>query len=175
MKRLWLWLPLGIFVLFFAVVANGLINPADRVIMSTMIGKPAPQFSLPPAVDGVPGMGVANLRDGKPKLVNIFASWCVPCAAEAPILEQMAKQGIEIHGIAIRDRPQDLNRFLARYGNPYARIGADNDAKAQISFGSAGVPETFVIDGKGIIRHQIAGGIDQSNIDELLTALRAAK
>ena len=175
MKRLWLWLPLGIFVLFFAVVANGLINPADRVIMSKMIGKPAPQFSLPPAVDGVPGVGVANLRDGKAKLVNIFASWCIPCAAEAPILEQMAKQGIEIHGIAIRDRPQDLNRFLARYGNPYARIGADNDAKAQISFGSAGVPETFVVDGKGIIRHQIAGGIDPSNIDELLTALRAAK
>ncbi|MEK6638940.1 MAG: DsbE family thiol:disulfide interchange protein [Pseudomonadota bacterium] len=175
MKHIWLWLPLGLFVLFFAVVANGLINPADRVIMSTMIGKPAPQFSLPSAVDGLPGVGVANLRDGKPKLVNIFASWCIPCASEAPMLEQLAKQGIEIHGIAIRDRRQDLDRFLARYGNPYARIGADNDAKAQISFGSAGVPETFVVDGKGIIRYQIAGDINPSNVGDLLTALKAAK
>lgn len=175
MKRIWLWIPFGLFVLFFAVVANGLINPSDRIVRSTMIGKPAPQFSLPPAVDGYPGVGVANLRDGKAKLVNIFASWCVPCAYEAPILEQLAKQGIEIHGIAIRDRPQDLNRFLARYGNPYTRIGADNDTKAQISFGSAGVPETFVVDGKGIIRHQIAGGIDPENVNELLVALKAAK
>jgi cytochrome c biogenesis protein CcmG, thiol:disulfide interchange protein DsbE len=175
MKRIWLWLPLGLFVLFFAVVANGLINPADRVIMSKMIGKPAPEFSLPPAVDGVPGIGVANLRDGKPKLVNIFASWCIPCASEAPMLERLAKEGVEIHGIAIRDRPQDLNRFLARYGNPYARIGADNDAKAQISFGSAGVPETFVVDGKGIIRHQIVGDINPGNIGDLLAALKAAR
>jgi cytochrome c biogenesis protein CcmG/thiol:disulfide interchange protein DsbE len=175
MKRLWLWLPLGLFILFFAVVANGLINPTDRVIMSKMIGKPAPQFSLPPAVDGIPGVGVANLRDGKPKLVNIFASWCIPCAVEAPVLEQLRQQGVEIYGIAIRDRPQDLQRFLARNGNPYARIGADNDAKVQISFGSAGVPETFVVDGKGIIRHQIAGDINQGNVGDLLAALKAAQ
>jgi cytochrome c biogenesis protein CcmG, thiol:disulfide interchange protein DsbE len=175
MKRIWLWLPLGLFILFFAVVANGLINPTDRVIMSKMIGKPAPEFSLPPAVDGVLGVGVANLRDGKPKLVNIFASWCVPCAYEAPMLERLAKQGVEINGIAIRDRPQDLKRFLARYGNPYARIGADNDAKAQISFGSAGVPETFVVDGKGIIRYQIAGDINPGNVGDLLAALKAAR
>jgi len=175
MRRLWLWLPLGLFVLFFAVVANGLINPTDRVIMSKMIGKPAPQFSLPPAIDGIPGVGVANLRDGKAKLVNIFASWCGPCAIEAPMLERLERQGIEIYGIAIRDRPQDLQRFLTRYGNPYARIGADNDAKAQISFGSAGVPETFVVDGKGIIRHQIAGDINQGNVGALLAALEAAQ
>jgi cytochrome c biogenesis protein CcmG, thiol:disulfide interchange protein DsbE len=174
-KRFWLWIPFGLFVIFFAVAAFGLRNPSDGIVRSTMIGKPAPTFSLPPAVDGMPGVGVANLRDGKPKLVNIFASWCGPCAYEAPILEQLAKQGIEIYGIAIRDRPQDLNRFLARYGNPYTRIGADNDTKTQISFGSAGVPETFVVDGKGIIRHQIAGGIDPSNVNELLAALGAAR
>jgi cytochrome c biogenesis protein CcmG, thiol:disulfide interchange protein DsbE len=140
-----------------------------------MIGKPAPEFSLAAAVDSVPGVGVANLRDGKPKIVNIFASWCVPCAYEAPLLERLAQQGVEIHGIAIRDRTEDLDKFLARYGNPYTRIGADNDTKVQISFGSAGVPETFVVDGKGIVRHQIAGPIEPSNIDELLTALKAAK
>ena len=175
MRRIWLWLPLGLFVLFFAVVANGLINPADKLIMSKMIGKPAPQFSLAPAVDGIPGVGSANLKDGKAKLVNIFASWCIPCASEAPMLERLAKQGVEIYGIAIRDRPQDLNRFLARNGNPYARIGADNDAKAQISFGSAGVPETFVVDGRGIIRYQIAGDINPGNVGDLLAALKAAK
>ena len=175
MKRPWLWLPLGLFVMFFAVVANGLIHPSNPLVMSKMIGKPAPQISLPAAVDGVPGLGSANLRDGKPKLVNIFASWCVPCAYEAPMLGELAAQGIEINGIAIRDRPQDLKRFLARNGNPYTRIGADNDAKAQISFGSAGVPETFVVDGRGIIRYQIAGDINQGNVGDLLAALKAAK
>ncbi len=175
MKRVWLWIPLGLFVLFFGVVANGLINPAERVVRSMMIGKPAPEFSLQPAVEGVPGFGVANLRDGKAKLVNIFASWCVPCAYEAPLLERLAKQGVEIHGIAIRDRPENLDRFLKRYGNPYTRIGDDSEAKTQISFGSAGAPETFVVDGKGIIRYQISGDINDGNLGALLDALKAAQ
>lgn len=175
MKRFWLWVPLGLFTLFFAVVANGLINPSDKIIKSKMVGKPAPQFSLPPAIDGLPGVGSANLRDGKPKLVNIFASWCVPCAAEAPMLEQLARQGIDIQGIAIRDRQIDLKRFFDRNGNPYSRIGADADSRVQIGFGSAGVPETFVVDGGGIIRYQLVGEINPGNVGDVLTALKAAR
>jgi cytochrome c biogenesis protein CcmG, thiol:disulfide interchange protein DsbE len=175
MKRLWLWLPLGMFLAFFGVVAHGLMNPATRTITSKMIGKPAPAFSLEAAMPGVQGLGSANLQDGKPKLVNIFASWCVPCIAEAPVLAEMARQGVDIEGIAIRDRPQDLARFIARNGNPYRRIGADTDSKVQIGFGSSGVPETFVVDGKGIIRHQHIGDIQPGDVPEILAALRAAE
>jgi cytochrome c biogenesis protein CcmG, thiol:disulfide interchange protein DsbE len=175
MRRVWLWIPLGVFCLFFGVVAYNLMNPASTTITSKMIGKPAPDFALPPGTDGVEGVSIANLKDGKPKLVNVFASWCVPCIAEAPILDQMAKQGVDIQGIAIRDRPQDVARFLARHGNPYRRIGSDVDSKVQIGFGSSGVPETFVVDGKGIIRHQHIGDIRAEDVPEILAALRAAQ
>jgi cytochrome c biogenesis protein CcmG, thiol:disulfide interchange protein DsbE len=175
MRRLWIWLPLAMFFAFFGVVAHGLMNPTTSTITSKMIGKPAPRFSLPSAAPGIEGLGSANLTDGKPKLLNIFASWCIPCIAEAPILEQMARQGVDIEGIAIRDRPQDLTRFLTRNGNPYARIGADIDSKVQMSFGSSGVPETFVIDGKGIIRHQHIGDIRAEDVPDIMAALRAAR
>lgn len=175
MKRIWLWLPLGLFLLFFGVVASGLIKPSDRVITSKLIGRPLPKFSLPPANPGQPGLGTATFTQGQPRLLNVFASWCIPCIAEAPVLLQLKQQGVEINGIAIRDRPQDVARFLARNGNPYSRIGADDVGEVQISLGSAGVPETFVIDGRGVIRHQHIGDIRQEDIPEILSALKAAQ
>jgi cytochrome c biogenesis protein CcmG, thiol:disulfide interchange protein DsbE len=174
-KRLWLWAPLGLFLLFFAVVASGLIKPSSHEIRSRMVGKAVPTFSLAPANAPQPGLGSANFAQGKPRLLNIFASWCIPCMAEAPLLMQIAKQGVEIDGIAIRDRPGDVARFLARNGNPYARIGADNDSAVQMSLGSSGVPETFVVDGKGIIRHQHIGDIRAEDVPEILAALNAAR
>lgn len=175
MKRIWLWLPLGLFVLFFGVVAYGLVKPADRTITSKMIGKPLPQFSLPPAHDGQPGLGSASFSQGQPRLLNIFASWCIPCIAEAPVLMQMRSMGVPIDAIAIRDRPEDVGRFLARNGNPNQRIGSDTVGKVQISLGSSGVPETFVIDGKGVIRHQHIGDIRAEDVSEILAALEAAR
>lgn len=175
MKRIWLWLPLGLFVLFFGVVAYGLVKPADRTITSKMIGKPLPQFSLPPAHEGQPGLGSASFSQGQPRLLNIFASWCIPCIAEAPVLMQMRSMGVPIDAIAIRDRPEDVARFLARNGNPYQRIGSDTVGKVQISLGSSGVPETFVIDGKGVIRHQHIGDIRAEDVPGILAALGAAR
>ena len=175
MKRLWIWIPLALFFLFFGVVANGLMYPAEQAVVSKMVGKPAPSFSLTPAIDTLPGVGSANLIDGKPKLVNIFASWCIPCAQEAPVLEELARRGVEIHGIAIRDRRQDLNRFLERNGNPYTRIGLDTESKVQIAFGSAGVPESFLIDGKGIVRRQIVGDIRPGDVNSIVAELRNTK
>jgi cytochrome c biogenesis protein CcmG, thiol:disulfide interchange protein DsbE len=175
MKRLWLWVPLGLFLLFFGVVASGLIKPSSPTIRSRMVGQAIPTFSLAPANAPQPGLGSANFAGGKPRLLNIFASWCIPCMAEAPVLLKMAKQGVEIDGIAIRDRPTDVARFLARNGNPYTRIGADNDSAVQMSLGSSGVPETFVIDGKGIIRHQHIGDIRSEDVPEILAALNAAR
>lgn len=175
MKRLSLWLPFAIFVTFFGVVAYGLIKPSDHVISSKMIGKPLSQFALEPAHDGQPGLSSASFAGGQPRLLNIFASWCIPCIAEAPVLMQLRTMGVEIDAIAIRDRPEDVARFLERNGNPYTRIGSDTVGKVQISLGSSGVPETFVIDGKGVIRYQHIGDIRADDIPEILKALEAAK
>jgi cytochrome c biogenesis protein CcmG/thiol:disulfide interchange protein DsbE len=175
MRKLFLWLPLALFVGFFAVVASGLRNPPEKIIRSQMIGKPVPKFSLPPAHAGQPGLGSINFDDGRPKLLNIFASWCIPCAAEAPVLLELQRQGVDIEGIAIRDRPEDVARFLSRNGNPYARIGGDVNSSVQVSLGSSGVPESFVVDGRGIIRYQHIGDIQRSDVPVILRQLRAAR
>ncbi len=175
MKRLALWLPLALFVAFFAVVMHGLIKPSNAAITSKLIGKPLPTFSLPPAHIGQPGLGSASFKQGQPRLLNIFASWCIPCMAEASVLLEMKRNGVPIDAIAIRDRPQDVARFLVRNGNPYDRIGSDVDSSVQLALGSSGVPETFVIDGRGIIRHQHIGDIRPEDVPELIAALKAAR
>lgn len=175
MKRLVLWVPLAVFALFLAVFAAGLIKPENRIIRSQLVGKPLPPFSLAPGVSGQLGLAGAHFRDGKPRLLNIFASWCVPCAAEAPQLMQLASAGVPIEGVAIRDRPEDIAAFLKRYGNPYHRIGSDPTSSVQIAIGSSGVPETFVIDGKGIIRHQHIGDIQSGDVAEILAELEKAR
>lgn len=175
LRRGWaLWLPLALFAGFFALVMVGLYKPADREVASAFIGKPLPQFDLRPATQGRPGLAFAKFTDGKPRLLNVFASWCVPCAAEAPQLAQLAASGAEIDGIAIRDRPEDVAAFLQRNGNPFAAIGADDVSAVQLAIGSSGVPETFVIDGKGVIRHQHIGDIRAEDVPVLLAKLRAA-
>lgn len=175
MKHWVFWLPLGLFALFIIVVAFGIIKPSDTTIESRMIGKALPQFALPAAVADRPGLGTTEFQKGKPRLLNIFASWCVPCAAEAPQLAALKEAGVAIDGIAIRDSRQDLDRFLARWGNPYARIGSDVDSSVQIALGSSGVPETFVIDGKGMIAYQHIGEIRREHVPMLLAKLRDAQ
>ena len=170
-----LWLPLGLFFAFFVLVMVGLFRPADREVASAFIGKPLPQFDLRPAVPERPGLRTAEMATGKPKLLNVFASWCIPCAAEAPQLAALAQQGVEIDGVAIRDRQEDVQRFLGQYGNPFARIGADDVSTVQLAIGSSGVPETFVIDGKGIIRHQHIGDIRAEDIQTILAKLKEAE
>ena len=170
-----LWLPLALFVGFFVLVMFGLLRPADREVASTFIGKPLPQFDLRPAVPERPGLKTAELATGKPKLLNVFASWCIPCAAEAPQLAALAQQGVEIDGVAIRDRQEDVQRFLSQYGNPFARIGADDISAVQLAIGSSGVPETFVIDGNGVIRHQHIGDIRAEDIQTILEKLKEAE
>jgi len=170
-----LWLPLALFAAFIALAVSGLLWPADRNVASTMIGKPLPEFALPPAVPGRPGLSTADFADGKPRLLNIFASWCIPCAVEAPQLSQMQAAGAEIHAIAIRDRTEDVSEFLTRYGNPFARIGKDDVSAVQLGIGSSGVPETFVIDGKGVIRYQHIGDIRPEQVPMILEKLKEAQ
>lgn len=170
-----LWLPLAIFAGFVTLTLVRLIYPADREVASAMIGKPMPRFNLREAVPARPGITPADMATGKPKLLNIFASWCIPCAIEAPQLAKLAAMGVEIDGIAIRDRQQDVEAFLARYGNPFTRIGADDVSAVQFAIGSSGVPETFVIDGKGIIRYQHIGEIRPEQLQLILDKLKEAE
>ena len=170
----WLWLPFGCFALIFVVAMFSIFHPADRTIKSAMIGKPLPAFALPPIVPGKAGISGNNAARGKPHLLNVFASWCLPCIAEAPNLLALKQAGVEIDGVAVRDTAPALQDFLARNGDPYARIGDDRQSSVQLSLGSSGVPETFVIDGQGRIVEQHVGDIRAEEIPDILAKLRSA-
>lgn len=174
MNRWRLWVPLLLFAGFLALAGIMLTRPKDAFVESRMIGKPLPYFALRSAVPDRPGLSAADLRTGQPRLLNIFASWCLPCIAEAPQLRQLAARGVAIDGIAIRDRPEDVAAFLARHGNPYRAIGADDLSEVQLAIGSSGVPETFVIDGAGRIAYQHIGDIRPEHIPVLLEKLQEA-
>jgi len=173
-SRAFLWGLVVLTALVFGLFAYQLSQPKDEFVESAMIGKPIPAFALPPAVADRPGLASADLADGRPKLLNVFASWCVPCIAEAPNLRRLEASGANIVGVAIRDRPEDVAAFLARNGNPFSRIGKDDISAVQLSIGSSGVPETFVIDGRGIIRYQHIGDIRDDDVAMLLDKLREA-
>lgn len=175
MKRIVLWLPLAVFALFLGVLAFGLGGEQDTQIRSQMVGKPMPDFALEPAVPDHPGLTAADLRSGRPRLVNIFGSWCVPCRVESPQLAALKARGVPIDAVAIRDTPADVDRFLTQFGDPFDRIGDDPRSQVQFALGSSGVPETFVVDGKGIIRHQHIGEIRPENVPELIAAWEGAK
>lgn len=159
---------------FVGLAAYQLTQPKDEFVESQMVGKQLPFFDLRAAHPDLPGAASADFQDGTPRLLNIWASWCLPCIAEAPHLEALQQSGVEIVGIAIRDRPEDVARFLAQHGNPYSRIGADDLSSVQLEIGSSGVPETFVIDGQGRITHQHIGDIRADDVPMLLAKLQEA-
>lgn len=169
-----LWLPLALFVAFVGLVVSGLVHPKNSDIPSRLVGTPLPAFELRAATDGKPGLSSRDFQGGHPRLVNIFASWCLPCKVEAPVLGELARRGVEIDAIAIRDRKDDLARFLAANGNPFTRIGADDLSAVQLALGSSGVPETFVIDARGVIRYQHIGEIRPDQVDLILAKLQEA-
>lgn len=173
-NRFFLWAPLALFAFFAGLAAYMLTQDKDEFVESAMIGQPLPAFNLPAAVEGLPGAAKSDFS-GKPKLLNVWASWCVPCIAEAPQLDALKKQGVEIIGIAIRDRPEAVANFLGKYGNPYSRIGSDKISEVQLAIGSSGVPETFVIDAKGVIRYQKIGDIRPEDVPTLLAELEKAR
>ncbi len=175
MRRVLLWLPLAAFVALLALVWSGLLSPADRAVASRMVGQPLPEFALEPLLAGRPGVSSAQFADGKPRLLNIFASWCAPCIAEAPQLMALKQAGVEIQGIAVRDTAEAMRGFLARNGDPYTAIGDASTSEIQLALGSSGVPETFVVDGNGTIVAQHIGDIRAEDVAELLEALREAE
>ena len=175
MSRVLRFLPLVVLLAFVVAVAWRLNRPAEEEIRSQLVGKPVPAFALAAALPGKPGLASTDLAKGQPRLVNVFASWCVPCIAEAPLLLELKRQGITIDAVAVRDRPEDVAAFLSRHGDPFERIGSDPQSEVQLALGSSGVPESFIVDGRGVIRYQHMGPIEPEDVAELLRQWKAAR
>ncbi len=163
--------PVVLFAALALVFWKGLYgNPSE--LPSVLIGKPAPEFSLAPIKDsGIPGLASANLRSGGVSVVNVWASWCLPCRQEQPLLLELSKRGdIHLYGINNKDEADNARRFLGTLGQPFAAIGADENGRTTIDWGSYGVPETFVVDGKGIIRFKWIGPLSPEALGGTLSA-----
>jgi len=169
------FVPLALLALLLAGLVWRLATPSDTTVGSKLQGQPVPAFALAAALPAKPGLSAADLAGGKPRLVNIFASWCVPCIGEVKVLQALKARGVAIDGIAVRDRAEDVADFLARNGDPYERIGSDPQSGVQISLGSSGVPESFVVDGRGVIRYQHIGAIEQADVPLIMAKLEDAK
>jgi cytochrome c biogenesis protein CcmG/thiol:disulfide interchange protein DsbE len=143
-----------------------------NAVPSALIGKPAPEFALPPLEGRSDGFSSADLG-GRPALVNVFASWCLPCRVEHPILLKLARDGIPIFGINVKDKPEDARAYLAELGDPYTKIGADRDGRAVIDWGVYGYPETFVIDRDRRIQYRHVGPIMPHDVERTIRPLLA--
>jgi DsbE subfamily thiol:disulfide oxidoreductase len=157
----------GFFIWRLHLVEEGV---APNLIPSVMVDKPAPVFDLPPLLAGERGFKTADLR-GKVTLVNIFASWCVPCRTEHPMLPRIAKAGIVLVGINYKDRPEDAKAWLAEMGNPYRTVAVDASGRTGIDFGVYGVPESYLIDKQGVIRFKWTGPLSPEIINNQLIPL----
>ena len=174
-RNLLIWLPLLAFAGLFGIAAYALKQPPDRTVHSALVGKPLPDFTLPPMLPGREGVVSAAMKGKGARLINVFASWCIPCIAEAPQLMAIKQAGVRIDAIAVRDTPQAIRGFLAQNGDPYAAIGSDREGAAQLSLGSSGVPESFVVDSQGKIVLQHIGDIRADDVAEIVAAVKNAK
>ncbi len=174
MRRLLFILPVAVFVIVGIGLAVGLTRDPS-VLPSALIDKDVPAFDLPP-LEGSdkPGLQTTDLTGGdEVALVNVFASWCVPCRVEHPLLMRLAEQGVPIYGINYKDRPEDARGWLAELGDPFRRIGMDRDGRVGIEWGVYGVPETFVIDKDGRIRHKHVGPLQASEVERTILPMLA--
>ncbi len=163
-------LPVATFAALAAALGVGLtLNP--REIPSALIAKPVPQFTLPGLSGQGDGLKTADLATGKPQLVNVFASWCVPCRIEHPMLMDLARRGVVVNGINYKDDAGAAGAWLKQDGNPFARIGADKQGRVSIDFGVYGVPETFVISGDGRIAYKHVGPLTEDAIKNKILPL----
>lgn len=157
------------------LIASQFFGYERDTLPSTLIGNPAPAVALPPLEEGAPTIDAEALRAPGVKLVNVWASWCVPCRVEHPFLVELAEAGVTVFGINYRDTPANARGFLEEMGNPFARIGTDRTGRAGVEWGVYGVPETFVIDGDGVIVFKHVGPIQRDVLEnKLWPAIRAA-
>ncbi len=170
MKRIIFLAPLSLFLLVGLYFAVGLTRDPSR-IPSTLIDRPVPVFDLAAPDGGRAGLSSRDLV-GEVSIVNVFGSWCIGCTVEHPLLLEIADEGVApIHGVNWKDKPEALADWLARRGDPYARIGVDADGRTAIDFGVTGAPETFIVDRQGRIRHKHVGPISRDDWETVLRPL----
>jgi cytochrome c biogenesis protein CcmG, thiol:disulfide interchange protein DsbE len=169
-------LPLIMFAALVLLFLFRLHDGDPSRIPSALIGHPAPQTALPPLAglvnngEPVPGLDAASFK-GKVSVVNVWASWCVPCHDEAPLLTALGQdKRLQVIGINYKDTAENARRFLGRYGNPFGMVGVDSNGRAAIEWGVYGVPETFVVGHDGKIAFKLVGPITPDNIDSVLKA-----
>ncbi|PIV77739.1 MAG: DsbE family thiol:disulfide interchange protein [Rhodobacteraceae bacterium CG17_big_fil_post_rev_8_21_14_2_50_63_15] len=167
--------PLVIFAGFAGLALVGLQRENPDELPSALAGKPAPAVQITPLGESML-FSDSDLRTGEVKLVNYWASWCAPCRVEHPNLAQLAADGVTIYGVNYKDKPDNALGFLKELGNPYTALGADAEGRMALNWGVYGVPETYVIDGKGNIVLRFAGPITQRVLDStILPAIAAAR
>lgn len=175
------FVPLILFLVLGALFGGFLIAKTffgyDRdALPSTLIGRPAPATELPPLVAGQPGLTAEALRAPGVKVVNVWASWCGPCRVEHPYLMDLKAAGITVHGINHRDDPDNAKKFLADLGDPFTLIGTDRNGRASVEWGVYGVPETFVLNGRGEIVYKHVGPINPGEMESRIwPAIRRAE
>jgi len=174
--------PLAIFAILAGMFAFALRSGDPSKLPSALIGKPVPSIALP-GVEGlndgvrpIVGFAGADLAGGQVSVVNFWASWCVPCVQEHPQLVALKeKAGVRLYGVNYKDQAAAARRFLGRYGNPFAAVGTDGNGRAAIEWGVYGMPETFVVNGKGEIAYKHVGPITPETLESrIIPAIRAA-
>ncbi len=171
-RRFGYLIPVVVFLIIGAGLAIGLTRDPST-LPSALIDKPVPAFELPPIDAGgieKPGLSSSDLT-GKVQLVNVFASWCGPCRVEHPILMKLARDGVSVQALNYKDKPADAAKFLNELGDPYERIGVDQNGRTGIEWGVYGVPETFVIDAEGKIRHKHVGPLQARDVEGLMAII----
>ncbi len=177
-----LLLPLILVAILLVFLFVALRSGEPSRLPSALIGKPVPDFALPPVPNvlgdsgPVPGLSSAAFKTGKVSILNVWASWCAPCLEEHPTLFELSRQGIPLYSISYKDKPEAARRFLATHGNPFRAIGADESGFTAIDFGVYGVPETFVIAGDGRIAYRFPGPLSPEIVaDKILPAIKKAE
>lgn len=163
--------PFAVFAVVVLLAALPLLRGKDpSLVPSALLEKPVPEFNLPAALKKSSGFSPADLKKGKVSVVNFFASWCVSCVAEQALLEKLSKT-VPVYGFAYKDKQADLAKWLETHGNPFTGIAADSDGRMAIDWGVYGVPETFVIDGKGVIRYRHVGPVTEDAYESIFLPL----
>lgn len=177
-----LLLPLIIVAILIVFFFIRLRSGDPSTLPSALIGKPVPEFVLPPVPNlvgdsgPVPGLSSAALKTGKVTILNVWASWCAPCMEEQPLLIELSQKGFPLYSINYKDKPEAARRFLATQGNPFRAVGADESGFTAIDFGVYGVPETFVIDGRGKIAFRYPGPLTSEIIaDKIMPVVKKAE
>ncbi len=177
MKRWIFILPVAAFAVLAFFLFKSLWAPPPSIIPSALLDKPAPRLTLPALDARSTAFTPADLTAGHVSVINVFASWCAPCRTETSQLAALSQlSGVALYGLVQKDKPEAARAFLDELGNPFAKIARDDDGRASIEWGVYGVPETYVVDGKGIVRFKYVGPLnDQVLQDQVLPAVKAAR